>query len=162
MPRKRKPRKPKTESSAVDIFQILVQTAEKEKKKRREELLAPLGVKEFFVEGSISIDKRTCKGVECKLCVKACPTNALFWRAGEVGIIEELCIYCGACVLSCIVDDCVRIVRKRENGEVESFSKPREFTALQHAIDTKKRYKRVEDVFPRAEDYLKRYSKQKI
>jgi Na+-translocating ferredoxin:NAD+ oxidoreductase RNF subunit RnfB len=47
-----------------------------------------------------------------KLCIKACPTNALFWKAGMVGIIEELCIYCGACVLNCIVDDCIKIVRK--------------------------------------------------
>jgi len=155
--RKRKPRKPKAEPSTVDIFQILVETADKEKKKRREEFLAPLSVKEFFVEGSISIDKRTCKGVECKLCIEACPTNALFWRAGEVGIIEELCIYCGACVLSCIVDDCVRIVRKRENGEVESFSKPKEFTTLQHGINTKKRFDRTRDIFPKPEDYLKRY-----
>jgi len=134
---------------------------EKEKKKRRKELLAPLSVKEFFVEGSIAINKRTCKGVECKLCIEACPTNALFWKAGEVGITKELCIYCGACVLNCIVDDCIRIVRKRENGEVESFSKPREFTALQHGINVKKRFERIQDVFPKAEDYLKRYRETK-
>jgi len=157
MPKKRKPSKP----SSIDIFQLLTETVEKEKKKRREELLAPLGVKEFFVEGSIAINKRTCKGVECKLCIKACPTNALFWKAGEVGIMEELCIYCGACVLSCIVDDCIRIVRKRVTGEVESFSKPRDFTALQHGINVKKRFERIQDVFPKAEDYLKRYREAK-
>jgi len=157
MPKKRKPSKP----SSIDIFQLLTETVEKEKKKRREELLAPLGVKEFFVEGSIAINKRTCKGVECKLCIKACPTNALFWKAGEVGIMEELCIYCGACVLSCIVDDCIRIVRKRVTGEVESFSKPRDFTALQHGINVKKRLERIQDVFPKAEDYLKRYREAK-
>lgn len=163
MPKKRKPRKsrkPKTEPSAVvDIFQILTETVEKEKKKRREELLAPLGVKEFFVEGSITVNKRTCKGVECKLCIKVCPTNALFWKAGEVGVTEELCIYCGACVLSCIVDDCIRIVRKRENGMIESFSKPKDFAALQHNINVKKRLERTRDVFSKAEDYLKRYRK---
>jgi ferredoxin len=157
MPKKRKPSKP----SSIDIFQLLTETMEKEKEKRREELLAPLGVKEFFVEGSIAINKRTCKGVECKLCIKACPTNALFWKAGEVGITKELCIYCGACVLNCIVDDCIRIVRKRENGEVESFSKPREFTTLQHGINVKKRFERIQDVFPKAEDYLKRYREAK-
>jgi len=157
MPRKRKPSKP----SSIDIFQLLTETMEKEKKKRREEFLAPLGIKEFFVEGSIAINKRTCKGVECKLCLKACPTNALFWKAGEVGITEELCIYCGACVLSCIVDDCIRIVRKRVTGEVESFSKPREFTALQHGINVKKRFERIQDVFPKAENYLKRYREAK-
>jgi len=159
MPRKRK-RKP-SETVSVDIFQILTEATEKERKKRREELLAPLGVEEFFVEGSISIDKRTCKGVECKLCIDVCPTSALFWRAGEVGVVEELCVYCGACILSCIVDDCIRIVRKRENGEVESFSKPRDFMALQYGINAKKRSERIRDVFPKAEDYLKRYGKLK-
>jgi NAD-dependent dihydropyrimidine dehydrogenase PreA subunit len=156
MPRKSKDR----ESSGVDIFQLLAETKEKEKKKRREELLAPLGVKEFFVEGNITINMRTCKGVECKLCIKACPTNALFWKAGEVGITEELCIYCGACVLSCIVDDCIEIVRKRSDGEAESFSKPRDFTALQHGINVKKRFEKIHEVFPEVEDYL-RYRKQK-
>jgi ferredoxin len=81
----------------------------------------------------------------------------LYWKAGEVGLIEELCIYCGACVLSCIVDDCIKIVRKRENGEIEKFSKPRDFTALQHSISVKKRFERVKSVFPKPEDYIKRY-----
>jgi NAD-dependent dihydropyrimidine dehydrogenase PreA subunit len=52
----------------------------KKKEKRREELLAPLCVKEFFVERNIAINKRTCKGVECKLCIRVCPTNASFWK----------------------------------------------------------------------------------
>ncbi|MGQ9744256.1 MAG: hypothetical protein ACUVQW_06550, partial [Candidatus Bathycorpusculaceae bacterium] len=144
MPRDRRTQKP----SSIDIFQILTETAEKEKKKRREELLAPLGVKEFFVEGKITINKRICEGVECKLCIKACPTNALYWKAGEVGLIEELCIYCGACVLSCIVDDCIRIIRKRENGEIEKFSTPRDFTMLEHGINAEKRLERAKAVFP--------------
>jgi Fe-S-cluster-containing dehydrogenase component len=146
------------EFASSDIFSLLVETSEKERRKRREELLAPLGVKEFFVGGSITIDKRTCKGVECKLCIKACPTNALFWRAtGDVGITEELCIYCGACVLNCIVDNCIKITRRRENGEIEKFSTPRAFTILEHGINAKKRLERVRTVFPTAADYLKRY-----
>ena len=157
MPRKRKPSKP----SSIDIFQLLTETVEKEKKKRREEFLAPLGVREFFVEGSITINIRTCKGVECKLCIEACPTNALFWKAGEVGIVEELCIYCGACVLSCIVNDCIKVERKRITGEVEKFSKPRDFTALQHGINVKKRRGKIQEVFPKVEDYLKQYRKKK-
>ena len=141
-----------------DIFSLLLETSEKEKRKRREELLAPLGVKEFFVDGKITIDKRTCKGVECKLCIKACPTNALFWKSsGEVGITEELCIYCGACVLNCIVDDCIKITRKRENGDTERFSTPRAFTILEHGINAKKRVERVRAVFPTALEYLKFY-----
>jgi ferredoxin len=141
--------------AAVDIFEILTESAEKAKKKRRDEFLAPLDVREFFVEGSISIDGRTCKGVECKLCIKACPTSALFWRGGEVGVIEDLCIYCGACVLSCIVDDCIRVERKRENGVVETFSKPKDFTVLQRGVSTKKRRDLIFDTYRHPKKYLK-------
>jgi len=150
-------KKNKLGSSSSDIFQLLLETAERERKQRREELLAPLGVKEFFVDGNITIDKRTCKGVECKLCIKACPTNALFWKTGEVGITKELCIYCGACVLNCIVDDCIKVLRRRANGEVETFSTPRDVTLLQNSINAKKRLERVKSIFPTLDDYLKRY-----
>ncbi|MEM3464423.1 MAG: hypothetical protein QW667_05130 [Candidatus Bathyarchaeia archaeon] len=142
---------------SIDIFQILTETAEKARKKQREVLLAPLGIKEFFIDGNITINKRICKGVECKLCIKACPTNALYWKAGEVGITEELCIYCGACVLNCIVDDCIKIWRKRENGNVESFSTPRGFVMLGHSINNKKRHERVKTIFPTPKDFLTRY-----
>ncbi|MEM3617082.1 MAG: hypothetical protein QXN95_05460 [Candidatus Bathyarchaeia archaeon] len=150
-----------SESAISNIFSLLVETSEKEKRKRREELLAPLRVKEFFVGGSITIDKRTCKGVECKLCIKTCPTNALFWRSGgEVGITEELCIYCGACVLNCIVDNCIKITRKRENGETERFSTPRAFTMLENAINAKKRHERARTIFPTTTEYLRLYKPQ--
>ncbi len=145
------------ESSTVDIFQLLEETSERKRRKRREDLLKPLDVTEFFANGNISVDKRTCQGVECKLCIDVCPTNALFWKAGEIGITPELCIYCGACVLSCIVDDCIEIVRTRASGEVERFSKPAEFTILQNCINTKKRLQRVRDFLPKPEDYLERY-----
>ena len=148
-----------TKPAGVDIFQLLKQTTEKEQQKKREELLAPLGIKELFTAGKIVINKLTCKGVECKLCIKECPTNALYWKTGEIGIVEELCIYCGACVLSCIVDDCIKIARKRTNGETESFSKPKDFTTLQHRINVKKRVERIDevkDLLPKPEDYIKR------
>ena len=154
MPKESKPSK----DSSIDMFEMLTETAEQEKKKRREELRAPLGVKEFFTEGKITINKRTCRGVECKLCIKACPTNALFWKFGEVGLTEELCIYCGACVLSCIVDDCIKITRKRQDGSLERFSKAKDFVALQHSIDTKRRLERVQEVFPKPEDYIRQHS----
>ena len=154
--------KEKGSRQSTDIFQLLKETMEKEKKKEKKELLAPLEIQEFFVNGSITINKRTCRGLECKLCIKACPTNALYWKKGEVEIIEKLCVYCGACVLSCIVDDCIKITRRRETGESESFSKPKEFTMLQHAINTKKRHRLVCGIFPTAEKYLKRYFKSKF
>ncbi|MGB9714072.1 MAG: 4Fe-4S dicluster domain-containing protein [Candidatus Bathyarchaeales archaeon] len=132
---------------SANIFQLLVETTEKERQKRREELLAPLSIKQFFAKGKVTINKRICKGVECKLCIKACPTNALFWKAGEVAITEDLCIYCGACVLNCIVDDCIKVVRERADGKTESFSKPRDVVMLQHSINSKKRTQRVDTAF---------------
>jgi len=152
------------ESSSVDMFRLLTETTEKDRKKRRKELLAPLDVKEFFVEGTLSINKRTCKGVECKLCIKACPTSALYWKAGEVGLMEDLCVYCGACVLSCIVDDCIKISRKRPEGIVETFSRPKDFTVLQHNVNARRRLEKIREVFPRTEDYIewrKEKAKQK-
>lgn len=144
-------------TQTLDIFKALTETAEKAKKKRRQELLASLGVKEFFVEGKVAINKRTCKGVECKLCIKACPTNALYWKSGEVGITEELCVYCGACVINCIVDDCITVTRKREDGETEKFSTPRAYTMLENAINTRKRQERVKAMFPTIKEFLARY-----
>jgi ferredoxin len=148
---------PAESSSNVDIFSLLSDSGEKAKKKRREELLASSGVKELFAEGSISVDKRTCHGLECKLCIKACPTNALYWKAGEVGVVEDLCVYCGACVLSCMVDDCIKVERKRENGTIEKFSKPKDVIGLENKINAKKRFERVKEVFPTAKDYCERY-----
>jgi ferredoxin len=152
---------PKESSSSVDIFDLLSDSGEKAKKKRREELLASSGVKEFFAEGSISVDKRTCHGLECKLCIKACPTNALYWKAGVVGVVEDLCVYCGACVLSCMVDDCIKVERKREDDTIEKFSKPKDVIALENKINAKKRFERVKDVFPTAKDYCERYKRTK-
>jgi ferredoxin len=152
---------PEKSSSNVDIFDMLTSSGEKAKKKRREELLASSGVKEFFAEGSISVNKRTCQGLECKLCIKACPTNALYWKAGEVGIVEDLCVYCGACVLSCMVDDCIKVARKREDGKTERFSKPRDVRTLENRINAKKRFERVSEVFPTAEAYCEKYGRKK-
>ena len=152
---------PQESSASVDIFDLLSDSGEKAKKKRREELLASLGVKDFFAEGNISVDKRTCWGIECKLCIKACPTNALYWKAGEVGVVEDVCVYCGACVLSCIVDDCIKIQRKREDGTVETFSKLKDVIALEDRINAKKRFERVKEVFPTAEAYCERYKHRK-
>src|SRR3972149_6665478 len=152
---------PEKNSSNVDIFGLLSDDKDKAKKKRREELLASSGVKEFFPEGNSGIDKRTCWGVECKLCIKACPTNALYWKAGEVGIVDDLCVYCGACVLSCMVDDCIKVERKREDGKVERFSKPKEVVKLQDKINAKKRFERVSEVLPTCEAYCEKYKHQK-
>lgn len=157
MPEESKPSK----SADVDMFHLLSETVQKQKQKRRKELLAPLGVQEFFADGTITINKRTCRGIDCNLCVKACPTKALYWKAGDIGVTTELCIFCGACVLNCIVDDCIKISRKRVTGEIEKFSKPKDFTTLQTNINTEKRFKQILEVFPTAEEYLKFVHKSK-
>jgi NAD-dependent dihydropyrimidine dehydrogenase PreA subunit len=145
-------------TSEVDIFGLLSEdTGEKRKKKKRKELLEPTGVKELFKEGTISINKYTCVGVECKICVKACPTNALYWSSGKVGLIEDLCVYCGACVLSCMVDDCIKVERKREDGEVECFSKPKDVILLAEKLNGQKRVERAKAILPDSKAYCDRY-----
>jgi ferredoxin len=128
-----------------------------ERQKLREELLAPTGMKELFFEGGISVNKFTCIGVQCKLCIKACPTNALFWKSGEVGVMEDLCVYCGACVLSCMVDDCIKVWRKRESGEVEKFGRVRDVTVLAERLGGRRRFERVASFCGSAEAYCERF-----
>ena len=137
---------PTKPTSSVDIFGLLSEDsgyAEAEKKKQRQELLEPTGVKELFKEGKISINEFTCVGGQCKLCIKACPTNALYWGTGKVGITEDLCVYCGACVLNCMVDDCIKIERKRDDDIVERFSKPRDVMMIAERQNGRKRFERV-------------------
>ncbi|KON32519.1 hypothetical protein AC477_02890 [miscellaneous Crenarchaeota group-1 archaeon SG8-32-1] len=156
---------PKKSQETVNIFDLLSEEeAQKEKheqkpKSVRDELLGPMKVKDFFKEGSIKINNRTCRGVECNLCVKACPTNALYWKAGEIGIIEDLCIHCAACVLNCMVDDCIEVTRKREDGKIEIFRNPKDVLTLHCNVGSKKRNKRLESLFPKIEDYFDRYGK---
>jgi NAD-dependent dihydropyrimidine dehydrogenase PreA subunit len=147
----------KTEGSGENIYDLLLEASEKEKKQKRAELLESTGIKEYFDEGSVKIDWKTCKGLECNLCVEACPTNALYWKAGEIGLVEDLCVYCAACVFNCIVDNCIHVRRKRPNGEMEEFSTPRDVLMLLHKINSKKRSDRIKSIFPTVEDYIKRY-----
>jgi len=149
--------KKQDKSSSMDIYGLLLEASKKQKRTRKDQLLKSLGVKEFFEEGSIRIDMKTCKGVECKFCIKVCPTNALYWKAGEIGIAEELCIYCASCVLNCMIDDCIEIRRKRQNGENERFSKPADVFKLWERLNTRKRMDALKMILPDEEAFLKRY-----
>ncbi|MGQ9459947.1 MAG: 4Fe-4S binding protein [Candidatus Bathyarchaeaceae archaeon] len=151
----------KTDNSSANIYELLLEASEKkkrEKKEKRTELLKSMGVQEYFEEGNIKIDMKTCRGIECNLCVEVCPTNALYWKAGEIGIVEDLCVYCTACVFNCVVDNCIQVTRKRPNGKIEKFSTPRDVLTLLNNTGSGKRSERVKSRFPTAEDYLKRYS----
>jgi len=150
------PEKPGSESS-VDIYQLLLETSKRQRMEERARLLQSVGVKEYFEEGSIRIDKRTCRGTECELCIKVCPTNALYWRSGEIGVVEDLCVFCGACVLNCIVDNCIQVTRKRPNGEMEKYSTPIDVLTLVHNVSSQKRRKMIKSRFPDEEAYLTRY-----
>ena len=154
----------KDEKQNVNIFDLLSEEAPEEEKEeppksQRAELLESVGVKDCFEEGTISIDMRTCRGIECNLCVKACPTNALYWKAGEIGIIEDLCIHCTACVANCMVDDCIKVTRKRPDGKTESFSNAKDVCRILRNINTKKGRDRVKSLFPTVEEYFDRYGK---
>ena len=154
----------KDEERSVNIFDLLSEEApedeEAEKQKsRRAELLESMDIKDCFKEGSISIDMRTCRGIECNLCVKACPTNALYWKAGEIGIIEDLCVHCTACVVNCMVEDCICVSRERLDGKTERFSNPKEVLELQCNICSNKRKERVKSIYPNIEKYLERHRK---
>jgi ferredoxin len=154
---------PEKAKASFDIFNLLSENEQKTKEEpkqtsQREELLAATKVKDLFPQGTITINKYTCVGVQCKLCIKACPTNALYWTTNGIGIIEDLCVHCQACVLSCMVDDCIKITRKREDNKEERFAKPHDVVTLNDKTSAKKRLLRVKDVFPTWEDYCKRYT----
>ena len=129
--------------SSLDMYQILIDSSKKSERDKKTQLLESIGVKEFFEDGDIQIDMKTCKGVECQLCIKACPTNALYWKSGEIGIVKELCVFCTSCVWSCIVDGCIKVWRERSDGKVEKFSTPREVLKLLREINLGKRRDRV-------------------
>ncbi len=129
--------------TAVDIYTLLLK-AKKRPSATRVEILNSMGVTKFFYEGgSLRIDMSRCVGVECKLCIKACPTNALYWEEAKVKLEEELCIYCSACVLNCIVDDCIVLVRRSSDGRTVRFSTPRGAVLANSATAGQKRIRAV-------------------
>jgi Fe-S-cluster-containing hydrogenase component 2 len=131
----------------IDIFQLLETASKQKQRQERQAILSDLEVQDLFCDGSIMINRQTCLGVECKLCIDVCPTHALFWAKGDVGIENQLCIYCMACVFSCIVEDCITITRKRATGEEETFSNIKRACVLLHEIALSKRIERIQSVY---------------
>ena len=149
-------------SGPVDIFALMVREEEKRRRAVREEVLSALGIPEFFSSGSVRIDAGKCYGPQCDLCVKACPTSAIFWREGRLIVQEELCIYCTACVANCMVEGCIRVRRVRPDGRVEEFSSVRDVAALQRAIAGEKATDMVGRLFPSPEEYLARFGHRAV
>lgn len=147
------------EKPSVDIFKALLETSRKQKKAKREQLLKSVGVKEFFEQGNIKVDMKTCKGIECQFCIKVCPTKALYWKAGEIAVVNDLCVYCTSCVLNCMVDRCIQVNRKRTNGVTERFETPTQVHSLNENINAEKRIGTIKKLLPDEEAYLKRYKK---
>jgi Na+-translocating ferredoxin:NAD+ oxidoreductase RNF subunit RnfB len=161
---------PPKNSSAIDIFDMLSESTPKAEQKpqppqktQRQELLETTKYKDkdLYPEGTITINKYTCVGGQCKLCIKVCPTNALYWTNSGVEVIEDLCLHCDACVLSCMVDDCIKVTRKREDGKTESFSKIKDLMVLVNQANAKKRIQRICAVFPSPDAYCQRYGNKK-
>ena len=145
-------------SSFFDLLEDVPDEPEEQKpESERAKLLDSMGVEDRFKEGTISIDMRTCRGIECNLCVKACPTNALYWKGGDIGIIDDLCIHCTACVANCMVDDCIKVTRKRPDGKDEEFSNAKDVCMLLKKINSKKEVERVNSLYPTVEEYLDRH-----
>jgi hypothetical protein len=57
-----------------------------------------------------------------------------------------------------MVDDCMKIERKREDDKVERFSKPKDVIMLEEKINGQKRFDRVKAVFPTVEEYCEKYT----
>lgn len=123
---------------SIDIFGLL-QVKERKHLEEREQVLRSMGITEEYFEGELKIDYSTCDGIECRLCIETCPTKALYWSKGEVKLEEDLCIYCCACVLSCIVDNCIQVKRKRKDDGEENFGTPREIITTCKNVASRKR-----------------------
>jgi hypothetical protein len=57
-----------------------------------------------------------------------------------------------------MVDDCIKIERKREDGKAEHFSKPQDVIMLEEKVNGKKRFDRVKTIFPTVETYCEKYT----
>jgi len=70
------------------------------------------------IEGELSFHHmEKCDPVGCVVCYKICPTDALYSpkkSAEKIILKEELCIYCGACEVTC-PESLIRVKRTKVN-----------------------------------------------
>ena len=106
-----------------------------------------MAIVDIFLEGYLLIDMKLCKREECsKPCIEVCSTNALHWSKDGMVIFSELCMHCGACVLACEVENCMKITRKRSCGKVETLSSPKQVLTVHRNASTEKRRQRVKSM----------------
>ncbi|SHI41340.1 electron transfer flavoprotein subunit alpha [Lutispora thermophila] len=67
---------------------------------------------------SVTILKEKCRG--CKLCLKACPFDAIYMDNGKAVINSEKCTNCGACESSCKFG--AILVEREQKEEVKDLS----------------------------------------
>jgi hypothetical protein len=56
-----------------------------------------------------------------------------------------------------MVDDCIKVERKREDGAIEKFSKPADVILLEKKANANKRIQRVQSVMMKPQDYYRQY-----
>jgi len=133
-------------TSPPDIYSLLLK-GQKKPRVNGAEILRSMGITQlYFEEGSLEIDMSKCVGVECKLCVKACPTYALYWDEAKVKLEEDLCIYCSACVFNCIVDNCMVLTRRGGDGKVSKFGTSRGAALVNNSTASQKRKKAMSEL----------------
>jgi len=60
-----------------------------------------------------------------------------------------------------MVDDCIKVERKRDDGKVERFSKSKDIIKIGEKINTQKRLARVGSILPTVEDYCEKHNDKK-
>jgi len=52
-----------------------------------------------YNKGSITVRGHIC--IQCKICMKICPTDAIEFTDGHMTLDEDKCIACGECATKC-------------------------------------------------------------
>ncbi|MFW9995078.1 MAG: 4Fe-4S dicluster domain-containing protein [Candidatus Odinarchaeota archaeon] len=103
-------------------------------------ILRDMNVPQNYRNIEITINTSLCP-LGCQMCVKACPTSALYFFE-VVHVQKELCIGCGACASACPYVEPIKITRTRiSDGKTEVFRNLKEFVKTNNAENARKRIK---------------------